>query len=240
MSRRTRQQMTERAAEGHEEVFIRRRRDVMLETTPWGGGEKGEAGNFAASVPLILSLPDMCASIDTCRGHADGAVSAPCVISPPTCSACWWWMPDKGVNAGRKEILTGSHVTVQKKKKWKKTFFFPSEELHLAFTTCSNTVPLCVSVPPTPAGSVSLGVFLVSVAFVVCTIWLVALCGVCTWCQRKLVGYRPAAHFTLFGLKTPFWQWTKTLVAFLGGLEFQKCFHFYAGLQASCLNNKIC
>ncbi|XP_075877764.1 synaptotagmin-7b isoform X1 [Nelusetta ayraudi] len=35
-------------------------------------------------------------------------------------------------------------------------------------------------------GSVSLGVFLVSVAFVICAVWLVALCGVCTWCQRKL------------------------------------------------------
>ncbi|XP_070762125.1 synaptotagmin-7b [Enoplosus armatus] len=36
------------------------------------------------------------------------------------------------------------------------------------------------------SGSVSLSVFLVSVAFVVCAVWLVALCGVCTWCQRKL------------------------------------------------------
>ncbi|KAM8877281.1 synaptotagmin-7b isoform 2-T2 [Synchiropus picturatus] len=35
-------------------------------------------------------------------------------------------------------------------------------------------------------GSVSLSVFLVSVALVVCAVWLVALCGVCTWCQRKL------------------------------------------------------
>ncbi|XP_056268697.1 synaptotagmin-7b [Pseudoliparis swirei] len=35
-------------------------------------------------------------------------------------------------------------------------------------------------------GSVSLSVFLVSVASVVCAVWLVALCGVCTWCQRKL------------------------------------------------------
>ncbi|KAM3876583.1 synaptotagmin-7b [Diretmus argenteus] len=35
-------------------------------------------------------------------------------------------------------------------------------------------------------GSVSLSVFLVSVALTVCAIWLVALCGVCTWCQRKL------------------------------------------------------
>ncbi|XP_042266724.1 uncharacterized protein LOC122986421, partial [Thunnus albacares] len=35
-------------------------------------------------------------------------------------------------------------------------------------------------------GSVSLSVFLVSVAFIVCAVWLVALCGVCTWCQRKL------------------------------------------------------
>ncbi|XP_068171025.1 synaptotagmin-7b isoform X2 [Antennarius striatus] len=35
-------------------------------------------------------------------------------------------------------------------------------------------------------GSVSLSVFVVSIAFVVCGIWLVALCGICTWCQRKL------------------------------------------------------
>ncbi|KAM9825233.1 synaptotagmin-7b isoform 3-T3 [Syngnathus typhle] len=37
-----------------------------------------------------------------------------------------------------------------------------------------------------PPGSVSLSVFLVSLAFLVCALWLVALCGVCTWCQRKL------------------------------------------------------
>ncbi|KAG7244341.1 hypothetical protein INR49_004041, partial [Caranx melampygus] len=41
--------------------------------------------------------------------------------------------------------------------------------------------------------SVSLSVFLVSVAFVVCAIWLVALCGVCTWCQRKLSGSEVSA-----------------------------------------------
>ncbi|KAJ4937488.1 hypothetical protein JOQ06_002123 [Pogonophryne albipinna] len=35
-------------------------------------------------------------------------------------------------------------------------------------------------------GSVSLSVFLVSLAVTVCTVWLVALCGVCGWCQRKL------------------------------------------------------
>uniref|UniRef100_A0A3B3TFX6 Synaptotagmin VIIa n=1 Tax=Paramormyrops kingsleyae TaxID=1676925 RepID=A0A3B3TFX6_9TELE len=35
-------------------------------------------------------------------------------------------------------------------------------------------------------GSVSLSVFLVSLAFTVCAVWLVALCGVCGWCQRKL------------------------------------------------------
>uniref|UniRef100_A0AAQ4RVY5 Synaptotagmin VIIa n=1 Tax=Gasterosteus aculeatus aculeatus TaxID=481459 RepID=A0AAQ4RVY5_GASAC len=35
-------------------------------------------------------------------------------------------------------------------------------------------------------GSVSLSVFLVSVAVTVCAVWLVALCGVCGWCQRKL------------------------------------------------------
>ncbi|XP_031727171.1 synaptotagmin-7 isoform X4 [Anarrhichthys ocellatus] len=35
-------------------------------------------------------------------------------------------------------------------------------------------------------GSVSLSVFLVSLAATVCAVWLVALCGVCGWCQRKL------------------------------------------------------
>ncbi|XP_043956220.1 synaptotagmin-7b isoform X3 [Gambusia affinis] len=35
-------------------------------------------------------------------------------------------------------------------------------------------------------GSVSLSVLLLSVAVVVCAVWLVALCGICTWCQRKL------------------------------------------------------
>ncbi|KAM6980321.1 synaptotagmin-7b isoform 2-T2 [Aplochiton taeniatus] len=35
-------------------------------------------------------------------------------------------------------------------------------------------------------GTVSLSVFLVSVGLTVCAVWLVALCGVCTWCQRKL------------------------------------------------------
>ncbi|XP_051917839.1 synaptotagmin-7 isoform X4 [Hippocampus zosterae] len=35
-------------------------------------------------------------------------------------------------------------------------------------------------------GSVSLSVFLVSLAVTVCAVWLVALCGVCGWCQRKL------------------------------------------------------
>ncbi|XP_062849483.1 synaptotagmin-7 [Trichomycterus rosablanca] len=35
-------------------------------------------------------------------------------------------------------------------------------------------------------GSVALSVFLVSLAVTVCAVWLVALCGVCGWCQRKL------------------------------------------------------
>ncbi|XP_063053893.1 synaptotagmin-7 [Engraulis encrasicolus] len=35
-------------------------------------------------------------------------------------------------------------------------------------------------------GSLSLSVFLVSLALTVCVVWLVALCGVCGWCQRKL------------------------------------------------------
>ncbi|XP_064868644.1 synaptotagmin-7-like [Oncorhynchus nerka] len=36
------------------------------------------------------------------------------------------------------------------------------------------------------AGSLSISVFLVSLGLTVCVVWLVALCGVCTWCQRKL------------------------------------------------------
>nr|XP_021326273.1 synaptotagmin-7 [Danio rerio] len=35
-------------------------------------------------------------------------------------------------------------------------------------------------------GSISLSVLLVSLAVTVCGVWLVALCGVCGWCQRKL------------------------------------------------------
>ncbi|KAI5607801.1 synaptotagmin-7 [Silurus asotus] len=35
-------------------------------------------------------------------------------------------------------------------------------------------------------GSLSLGVFLVSVGLTVCVVWLVALCGICGWCQRRL------------------------------------------------------
>ncbi|XDV18678.1 hypothetical protein PO909_024324, partial [Leuciscus waleckii] len=36
-------------------------------------------------------------------------------------------------------------------------------------------------------GSLSLSVFLVSLGLTVCVVWLVALCGICGWCQRKLV-----------------------------------------------------
>lgn len=50
---------------------------------------------------------------------------------------------------------------------------------------CAGVLCLC-------AGSVSLGVFLVSLAVTVCAVWLVALCGVCGWCQRKLVS--PQTH----------------------------------------------
>ncbi|XP_064837123.1 synaptotagmin-7-like isoform X3 [Oncorhynchus masou masou] len=35
-------------------------------------------------------------------------------------------------------------------------------------------------------GYLSISVFLVSLGLTVCAVWLVALCGVCTWCQRKL------------------------------------------------------
>uniref|UniRef100_A0A673JPE9 Synaptotagmin-7 n=1 Tax=Sinocyclocheilus rhinocerous TaxID=307959 RepID=A0A673JPE9_9TELE len=40
--------------------------------------------------------------------------------------------------------------------------------------------------PCLSTGSLSLSVFLVSVGLTVCVVWLVALCGVCGWCQRKL------------------------------------------------------
>lgn len=69
-----------------------------------------------------------------------------------------------------------------------------------SYVKCTNThqsmcVCVCLSLfSASPSGSVSLSVFLVSVAFVVCAIWLVALCGVCTWCQRKLVSY--CAYFS--------------------------------------------
>lgn len=65
----------------------------------------------------------------------------------------------------------------------------PTQTSNLRFKCdikCTNTLPsvcLCLS----PSGSVSLSVFLVSVLSVICAVWLVALCGVCTWCQRKLV-----------------------------------------------------
>uniref|UniRef100_A0A671WQ87 Synaptotagmin-7 n=1 Tax=Sparus aurata TaxID=8175 RepID=A0A671WQ87_SPAAU len=45
---------------------------------------------------------------------------------------------------------------------------------------------LCMCVRVVCTGSVSLSVFLVSLAVTVCAVWLVALCGVCGWCQRKL------------------------------------------------------
>lgn len=74
----------------------------------------------------------------------------PRVISPPTCSACWWWMPDKGMNAGRKEMLMGSHVTEWKKKtqnkKQKKTLFFVQSCISLS--QLAVTLLLCVSAPP--------------------------------------------------------------------------------------------
>ncbi|KAK2866869.1 hypothetical protein Q8A67_024986 [Cirrhinus molitorella] len=46
---------------------------------------------------------------------------------------------------------------------------------------CSHSVGIYLQ-----SGSVSLSVLLVSLAVTVCGVWLVALCGVCGWCQRKL------------------------------------------------------
>lgn len=145
----------------------------------------------------------------------------------------------EGRKCWREVILQRS----KKKKTNEKIFFFflkwgVATRLH-NLRKCTDTVPLCVSVPPPlSAGSVSLGVFLVSVAFVVCAVWLVALCGVCTWCQRKLVGRRPAAHVTLFGLKCHLDNEPKHLLGFLGGFSFHEMHLFFnAGLQAGSLNN---
>lgn len=47
--------------------------------------EKTEAGNCMASGPMILSLPDMCASsINTCREHEHEAISVPLCLFPLT------------------------------------------------------------------------------------------------------------------------------------------------------------
>lgn len=90
----------------------------------------------------------------------------PCVISPPTpCSACWWWMPDKRMNAGRKEMLTGSHITGQQKKQNVFVCFFKwgvATRFH-NLRKCTDTVPLCVSVPPLQARCLS----------------------VCSWCPSR-------------------------------------------------------
>lgn len=51
----------------------------------------------------------------------------------------------------------------------------------------SSILPFLPSCMFVYTGSVSLSVFLVSLAVTVCAVWLVALCGVCGWCQRKLV-----------------------------------------------------
>lgn len=99
-------------------------------------------------------------------------------------------------------MLTGSKVTEQQKQNQKNYLFF--SQTCFSLSQLAVKLFLGVSLPPSPlapAGSVSLGVFLVSVAFVICTIWLVALCGVCTWCQRKLVGRR--LIFFFFGIKSP-------------------------------------
>ena len=53
---------------------------------------------------------------------------------------------------------------------------------------------LCMCVRVVCTGSVSLSVFLVSLAVTVCAVWLVALCGVCGWCQRKLVSLHTHTH----------------------------------------------
>ncbi|TTF26770.1 Synaptotagmin-7 [Bagarius yarrelli] len=45
---------------------------------------------------------------------------------------------------------------------------------------------LSLSLSLVSVGSLSLGVFLVSMGLTICVVWLVAICGVCGWCQRRL------------------------------------------------------
>lgn len=73
------------------------------------------------------------------------------------------------------------------------TNFFHLFLLFLSPTLFSFFSQFILSNSPIPfshfflSGSLSLSVILVSMGLTVCTVWLVALCGVCTWCQRKLV-----------------------------------------------------
>lgn len=96
------------------------------------------------------------------------------------------------MNSERREIKTGctlkaaaadyTYITYIVPKNGELSCTLYESELILA-SVCLCLSPLRLS----PSGSVSLSVFLVSVASVVCAVWLVALCGVCTWCQRKMV-----------------------------------------------------
>lgn len=77
----------------------------------WDRREKTEASNCMASGPMILSLPDMSASIDTCRENEHEAVSLPlCHFTLPPGTflsvSYWWQMPhdkDECWKEGNKE-----------------------------------------------------------------------------------------------------------------------------------------
>lgn len=155
----------------------------------------------------------MCFSADTCRGHEDGAFSAPpCNFPLPSpiiddrCQIKGWML--KGRKCWQEVVFTGQRRCVHLDFPWngelRLTLHFSGRLLNIRKRTnavlsvclCPSLLCLCLS----PSGSVSLSVFLVSVAFVVCAVWLVALCGVCTWCQRKLVSYGLAFHFSWYRL----------------------------------------
>lgn len=151
-----------------------------------------------ASGLVIFFHPDMCASlVDTCREHEQEAVSLPLCLFPPALLLLFSLTDERcqmtRLNGeGRREAVDPeypSNMTFTNIRMFICEHFKDLE----CYMECTNTFPyiclcllgLCLSL----LGSVSLSVLLLSVAVVVCAVWLVALCGICTWCQRKLVSY---------------------------------------------------
>lgn len=153
------------------------------------------------------------------------AFQRPCVISPPTCSACWWWMPDKGMNAGkgwkrRREVMLQSC----KKRRAKKNVFFK---------TCDNTVPLCVSAPPLPPCRLGVSRRVPGVRRLR---RLHHLARRSMW-RLHLVSAEagrspPFCSFHALRVENPhFDREPKHELDFEGGLDFQKCINFTQGFN---------